>query len=190
LPWPAFVPVRSMHSLVLHCVAPQWRPTAPGPVAGALADAGLIGAAQGDDTLLYCAGEQFLSLVMFLGCSPQISLSEADAGDGQPVCRIRLHHFEEVTLVESQPSPALRCASCRAAQQRPSPLQYNQQQVCVKCGVSVPLYRYDWRRGAGFGRFFVEIENVFPHEAVPADLLMSILESLSGSRWEYFYLSR
>jgi len=179
-----------MHSLLLHCDVPQWRPTAPDAVARVLADAGLIGAAQGSDVLLYGAGEQFLSLVTFLGCSPRISLTEADAADGQPLCRIRLHDFDDVTLLESQPPPALRCAGCRAAQPRPVSLHYDWRQPCAKCGVSLPLHRCDWRRGAAFGRFFVEIENVFPHEAVPADLLMSRLESLSDSRWDYFYLSR
>ena len=179
-----------MHSLLLYCETPLWRPMAPEHVARVLEDTGLIGAAKNSGELLYRAGEQFLSLITFLGCSPQVSVTEDEATDGQPVCRVRLHDFENVQLLESCPPPALRCARCRVPQQRPSSLDYDQQLSCAKCGESAPLYQFDWRRGAGFGRFFVEIENVFPHEALPADRLISALEALSGSRWNYCYLSR
>ena len=179
-----------MHSLLLSCKDPLWRPVSPDHVAGALTAVGLTGEREEGEALLYRAGERFLTLIMFLGCSPQISLTAREAENGQPVCRIRLHDFRTVQLLESRPAPALRCAACRASQKRPPSLEYDLQQYCSGCGESVPLYQLDWRRGAGFGRFFVEVEHVFPHEAVPADGLMSILEALSGSRWDYFYLSR
>lgn len=179
-----------MHSLLLYCEEPLWRPASPNHVVRTITDAGLVGEAEDDDAFLFRAGEQFLSLITFLGCSPQVSMAEDDAVDGQPVCRIRLHDFEDVHLLESRPAPALRCVACRALQQRPLSLEFDRQQTCVKCGESALLHQFDWRRGAGFGQFFVEIENVFPHEAVPADGLISVLEQQSGSRWNYFYLSR
>ncbi len=179
-----------MHSLFLLCEVPTWHPAPVGSVVRVLENAGLIGAMESGEDHRYQAGEQFLSLIMFLGCSPQISLTDAAATDGQPVCRIRLHEFKDVQLMESRPPPALRCPACRATFPRPSAPAYDRQQGCSACGESVPLYRLDWRRNAGFGRFFVEIENVFPHEAVPADRLTSVLEALSGNRWDYFYLSR
>ncbi len=179
-----------MHSLYLHCQDPLWRPASPDHVAGVLSGAGLAGAREEGEAPLYRAGERFRTLVMFLGCSPGVSLTAQQAADGQPVCRIRLHDFRDVQLLESRPVPAPRCAACRAPQERPTSLAYDRLQHCSGCGESVPLYRLDWRRGAGFGRFFVEIEHVFPHEAVPADGLMSILEALSGKAWDYFYLSR
>ncbi len=143
-----------------------------------------------EDEPMFEAGEHFLALVTFLGCSPQISLTDDAAANGQPVCRIRLHDFEVVRLLESRPAQALRCAACRTPQPRPSVLNHDLVLTCSKCGEASPLSSYDWRRTAAFGRFFVEIENVFPHEAVPADKLMSMLGTLSGSRWDYFYLTR
>lgn len=139
---------------------------------------------------MYAVGEHFLSLVTFLGCAPQISLTDEAAVQGQPVCRICLHDFDAVQLLESQPASTLRCAACRTPQRRPSEPEHNQQLTCPECGESSPLFRFDWRRSAAFGCFFVEIENVFPHEAVPADRLMEALEALSGHGWDYFYLSR
>jgi len=179
-----------MHSLVLYCHAPLWRSATTQPVVRVLEETGLIGLVKGGGGMLYGAGEHFLARIMFLGCSPQISLNDEAASNGQPVCRIRLHHYENVQLLESHPAPALRCLSCRTPFQRPSSLKYDQLQTCVKCGESALLHQIDWRRGAAFGRFFVEIENVFPHEAVPADRLMSVLEALSDERWDYFYFSR
>ena len=179
-----------MHSLFLHCENPLWRPDSAGEVARLLGGMGLTGAAQADDALLFDAGEQFLALVMFLGCSPQVSLDAQAAADGQPVCRVRLHEAPAVRLLASRPAPALRCPACRAPQSCPDPVAYDRVLTCAACAESFPLHRLDWRRGAGFGCFFVEIENIFPHEAVPADGLMSGLEAFSGARWQYFYLSR
>lgn len=179
-----------MHSLVLCCDEPLWRPAAPAQLAGVLQEAGLAGQQKDTEGLIFAAGEHFLSLVMFLGCAPQISLTDNDAVDGQPVCRIRLHIFETVTLLESQPAPVLRCPACRSPQPRPSRPDYNLLLRCSACGEATPLFRYDWRRSAGFGRCMVEIENVFPHEAVPADRLTAVLESMSGHSWDYFYLGR
>lgn len=178
-----------MHSLVLYCDEPLWRPASLVRLAGVLQDTGLAGSQKDGEGLVFAAGEHFLSLVTFLGCAPQISLTEDDAVHGQPVCRIRLHDYRAVQLLESQSAPALRCSRCRSPQLRPSEPDYSQQLSCPACGESSPLFRFDWRRSAAFGRCFVEIENVFPHEAVPADRLMAALELLSGCSWDYFYLS-
>ncbi len=179
-----------MHSLVLHCSDPCWRPAHASDVADVLARLGLTGAARPDVPGLYAAGDAFLSLVTFLGCAPQISLTEADAREGQPVCRVRLHRFDTTTLLASAPPPAPRCPSCRAGVCVPPEAPFDGEIGCAGCGEEHLLHRLDWRRGAGFGRCFVEVENVYPHEAVPAEVLLERLAELSAVRWDYFYLSR
>ena len=46
----------------------------------------------------------------------------------------------------------------------------------------------NWRKSAGFARQFIEIFNVYPNEAVPADALLSALQQASGVTWKYFYV--
>ena len=59
---------------------------------------------------------------------------------------------------------------------------------CPDCGLENPPWGYDWREKAGFGRLFVQIEEVFPGEAVPTPGLLEILENSSGCAWERFYI--
>lgn len=55
------------------------------------------------------------------------------------------------------------------------------------CGHVVAAPRARWRHTAGFGRLFVEIPGIYPHEAVPADRLLDALAAATGVRWDYFY---
>lgn len=51
---------------------------------------------------------------------------------------------------------------------------------------SVP-WLYNWRKSAGFARFFIEITEIYPKEAIPQPGLLSALETMSDERWKYFY---
>jgi hypothetical protein len=46
----------------------------------------------------------------------------------------------------------------------------------------------DWKQQAGFGRRLIEVEEVFPGEAVPTQSLLDLLKRASGSGWRYFYI--
>ena len=60
-------------------------------------------------------------------------------------------------------------------------------QSCRHCGEKIAIDAPDWRRNAGAGRFFVQITEVFPGEAVPLPALMAQLRA-EGDDWDYFYL--
>jgi hypothetical protein len=46
----------------------------------------------------------------------------------------------------------------------------------------------NWRQLAGFGRFFIEVWGIFPHEAVPTEKLLKQLASHTpGVSWSFFY---
>ena len=62
--------------------------------------------------------------------------------------------------------------------------------TCSSCGANAEASELNWRQGAGFGRFFMEIQNVFPGEAVPGDELLRALEASTGTPWTYFYATR
>jgi NAD-dependent SIR2 family protein deacetylase len=80
-----------------------------------------------------------------------------------------------------------RCESCRKRiddwQQRGQKLA-----VCPHCGHQQDPATYDFKQSAGFGRFLLKIENIFPQEAIPSQRLLNILQqACNGATWHYFY---
>jgi hypothetical protein len=61
---------------------------------------------------------------------------------------------------------------------------------CDKCHEEVSLYQLAWRHTAGFGRMFIDVYSIYPHEGVPTEQLLIMLEKASGTPWEYFYTDR
>jgi hypothetical protein len=59
--------------------------------------------------------------------------------------------------------------------------------TCTRCGAATEVGRLDWRRSAGIGRFFVQILDVFPEEAVPLHRLLDELAEAGCGAWRYFY---
>ncbi|HFD80901.1 MAG TPA: hypothetical protein ENK05_11015 [Gammaproteobacteria bacterium] len=174
-----------MPSLYLRAVDPRWRPAETGELLRLLDALGLLVAQDlvTDDRL--SPGDAFLKLVMFLGCSPSVTLEPA--ADGQSSCYLRLLLFDEVRFLCARPPPVVRCPRCRARAAVAEPHRYGQVFLCPACGHEHAVEDLDWRRAAAFGRCFIEIGGVFPHEAVPADRLLERLEGFSACRWDYFY---
>jgi hypothetical protein len=178
-----------MPSLLLHADDPRWHPADPQSLAGILLELGLIRPSTASDPVAgFRAGEQFLRLVMFLGCSPQVVLAPELAEQGQAVCHIRLRHYREVTLLTGKAKPAVRCTKCRAAVDLSSAGSFEALYSCQQCGNESRLSDLDWRQSAGFGRCFVEISGIYPQEAVPSDKLLKALRAYSHCTWKYFYI--
>lgn len=158
----------------------------------ALSTAGFIGTPLADRTDAYLVGERFLQLIAFSGCAVRIELSRG--GDG-PFCHVRFAGpFDQPRFLEGLNTRPPRCRNCR------SPLQGWREDLahwrrdrtmgipCPACGEPRPPWAYDWRDKAGFGRFFIQIEEVFPSEAAPTPELTKLLERTSGSQWSHFYI--
>ena len=97
-----------MPALLLHADDPAWCPADTGVLIGALESAGLIGApwVRAGRTE-YRAGDAFLKLVTFLGCSPQVALDPRQAADGQKVCSLAFESFADIVFLSSHPLPAM-----------------------------------------------------------------------------------
>jgi hypothetical protein len=158
-------------------------------LAATLRDLGLIGRlTASEDVAEFQAGERFLKLVTFLGCSPQIVLDPELAGAGQALCYIRLISYREVTLLTGKSKPAVRCPKCRAIVELSNAGSFAAPYQCQQCGNTSRVSDLDWRQTAGFGRCFIEINGIYPHEAVPADNLLNALKDYSHCQWKYFYI--
>ncbi len=59
---------------------------------------------------------------------------------------------------------------------------------CPSCGTTHRAWDWDWRSHGGWGRLFVELNDIFPGEAVPTPALMRVLREASELSWRYFYL--
>ena len=177
-----------MPSLFLHADDPLWQPQQSGALVTLLQELGLLGSEAGfNGPGRYCAGPGFLQLLMFLGCSPQVALAPGQAVGGQAVCSIRLLAFDEPVFLLARPLPAVRCAQCRASASLPPEFTFTTQYRCSTCGATAGAADLDWRQGAGCGCFFIEVNGVYPQEAIPSDKLLQELGRFSRCNWKYFF---
>lgn len=176
-----------MPSLFLHAGDPLWVPGDLDDLLRALDELGLIAAGPATGENCYAAGSRFLRLVTFLGCSPQVTLDPDQAGDGQAACFLRPHLYPEVRFISGAQPARVRCPRCRSPFAETGAAIHDTLFTCGDCGETLPVSAFDWRQSAGFGRCFLEIGGIYPHEAVPSDKLLDRLQAFSGSDWRHFY---
>lgn len=169
------------HYLILHPADPEWAPQDPAGFESLLRQTGLIGRQL--EAASFSAGPAYLELITYLGCSPQISLGETDSST-----RIHLSGPFDRQRFLSTTNARPRCRSCRQTIDLQKITHLADETVtCPHCKTSGHAAKLDWRRKAGWGRFFIEISNVFESEAVPGEALLEELAKASGLAWEYFY---
>lgn len=132
----------------------------------------------------YYAGDRFLELVSFMGCSPAIQL---EAGESKSFCFIRLHHYDNATLITSEKQfRAPQCPQCN----KPIPGWNNSDTPNASCGNCLTTSSYEqlnWRKMAGYANYFIEITDIFPKEAIPQSSLLETIQQSTGTEWKYFY---
>jgi hypothetical protein len=60
--------------------------------------------------------------------------------------------------------------------------------ACPACGEQRPPWDWDWKGNAGYGRFFVEVEEIFPGEALPSPALDTALADITAAPWRHFHV--
>lgn len=177
-----------MPSLLLFPGDPRWVPGERRAFMASLAELGLIAAAdRSDDTGAYHPGPEYLALVMFLGCSPRVSFDPLHNDEGQAAGLLRCHIYSEVRFVAPATLAKARCPRCRAPAGPVDVTAYDRPFLCTKCGWMSTVSDLDWRQVAGFGRCFLDIGGIHPHEAVPSDRLLESLRDRSMCDWRYCY---
>ncbi len=141
----------------------------------------------------FLAGEKFLDLIAFMGCSPEIKLEPGD--DDRPYCHVRLIlGTASIEFHSGSQTHTPRCPHCRSPvndwKRKISAWLENGAEAlwsCEACQHKAEPWQYNWRKSAGFGRCFIEINNIFPKEAKPQQQLLDTLNSHYGVGWHYFY---
>lgn len=166
-------------------------------LASCLTTAGLAGEAITQDVYTpnqrYMAGENFLDLIAFLGCSPHIRL-EPDK-DHQSFCHVNIVRNQQQSIVFRQGAQTKppRCPVCRKPLRDwrmliPSgALTDEHNWRCPECGRDALPWQFDWRKTAGFGRCFIEITDIYPKEALPQSSLLDTLAHQFSMSWTWFY---
>jgi len=176
--------------LILTPSDPLSAPASTRALLASLKDLGLLGPAIDPARGSYLAGERFLELISFMGCSPHVELEPGPDG-GENFCHIALiGPLDQPLLMTGPYTTPPRCPACR------SRLEGWQERVtavdapltCGRCGEDFPASQLTWRRSGGFARIAVEVRNVFPNEAVPVPELMKRLARDTGEDWTYFYV--
>jgi len=160
----------------------------------ALSDGGLLGSLLPGREDAFLVGDRFLTLVTFAGCSVQLELAAPPDGSGA-FCHLRLlGPYAYPRLLQGRNTRPPRCRGCRAPlrdwQERHSSVEQHPDTPvpCPACGEHRPLWDWDWKGNAGFGRFFLSVEEVFPGEATPAPALIELLKEETGATWRHFYI--
>ncbi len=147
----------------------------------------------------YCVGDAFLSSITFMGCSPYIEFeppAELQKNDAADFCFIRLssskqtnfmYHAGQFEKLKTVP----RCQQCRKVisdwPDNAARLNRHWQLNCPHCDMALSPTDLDWRKASGLGNIFMQVMNVYLQEAVPTEAFMQQLESITQSKWFYFY---
>lgn len=138
----------------------------------------------------YTAGKEFINLLTFLGCSPDIKLSP---NDGENYCTVSIPDAHEtVTLLGYTSTVIPRCPSCKHKisdwkQHFHDWKQGDHVYSCTECQAQTPVANLKWRQEGGYGHSCVVVNHIHPHEAVPSEKLLNTLQQASATAWSYFY---
>jgi len=137
----------------------------------------------------YYAGNNFISLVSFLGCSPNIQLTPED---GENFCFVEFSDtYPHSQLLGYCLSVKPKCPYCKAKIENwKDTAEYqlaSSLYLCRKCNTVMPLSDLKWRQEGGYGHISISITNIHPHEAVPAEKILHVLKDASNFEWDYFY---
>ncbi len=188
-----------IRKMVLFPARPEALPDRPAALPEQLVALGLLGEQfSWQGALHYCAGEDFLALITFLGCAPSVCLTPPQHGDvaGDAFCHVRL--TGPLPDMQYRVNAAGLQVRCRCGHREAdwqvmltawenAPQTYRW--TCPKCAQASAPPDLKWRHAAAFGRFFIEIWGIYPHEALPSEKLLESLRKASGVAWRFAYVS-
>jgi len=136
----------------------------------------------------YLPAERFLKLITFLGCSPNINLFPVK---GENHCFISFIKPSEQTVCVGHTSTVNpKCPICTkriANWKKTSWTLAGEMCCCDKCQQQTLYAELNWKQECGFARCGFEVNHIYPHEAVPTDKLLNLLNQVSGFDWDYCY---
>jgi hypothetical protein len=187
----------SAGKLILHPQAALSPPPGQRALVSAVSEIGLVGEMLDSppERQRFLAGERFLQLVSFLGCSPHIELEPPTTGSDDFCYLEVLGPWAPPRLLRGRNTRPPGCPSCGRrknglpAQLRPwAELPEALRWKCGHCGAEHHPAQWNWRQQGGAARIALSINGIFPSEALPSDALLGTLKALNGEPWGYCYI--
>lgn len=185
----------SLPSLLLYPRDPDYVPDDPAELVSVLQAAGLFGEPISDlPGERYQAGAAFLQHISFLGCSPAVEFEPQQPGD-ETFCHVGIRHSERLQFRGGPQQVHVHCRQCRHRENdwntiidgwQADPEHYRY--TCPQCATESVATDLNWRKTGAFARLFIELFNIYPHEAVPTDGIMKRLREATGVEWKYIYV--
>jgi len=129
----------------------------------------------------YLVGDDFLSHLTFMGCSPNIELEPQT--DDKPFCYIALNRSGKSQFIAGSNLKKARCTYCKG---EVSKLDVNA--LCAHCDKPLALTKINWRKTAFVAKVWITIGNIYELEAIPNDALLSTLQRTTGVQWKPAYI--
>lgn len=148
---------------------------------------------EGEQEGRYKVGEAFLSLICFMGCSPNI---EIEPQENSPFCYVEIPKKNQRQFMAGENVKKVKCPCCKAIQTQlaSSLLAVNEEalltQKCAECGEGLNPAKLNWRKSAFIAKTWVLLGNIYEAEAVPNEKLLAALQQLSGCAWQYAYIRK
>jgi len=138
----------------------------------------------------FFTGDHYLDYIAYMGCSPsiQFDISGTNGDPDSSFCHVKIHLYDAERLIVSQKhARAPHCPNCSKPVNNWQDNRNGAQILCDQCNSTADIKEYNWRKMAGYARLFIEITDIFPKEAIPQQLLLDELNTISKTGWLYFY---
>lgn len=133
---------------------------------------------------LFATGNEFVSLLTFMGCSPNIEL---EPKDDIPFCYIEIENHDTNQLKAGKNLKPANCPNCNSAIKtfiQNKDLQFE----CPECSSKYDFQNLNWRKSAFIAKCWITIGNIYESEAIPSDQLLSALQKETNQLWKAAYI--
>jgi hypothetical protein len=150
----------------------------------------------------YHPGQNFFDFITFES-SHNVVILESDGRnlkpskvvDSRSICQIYVTEVDEIEdIIVSSITNLATCPNCQSEVEDwgevVSEWYENRENAfwqCLGCQKKFRAYELNWHRTAGFARYSIKIEQIYPETAFPTSTLLNLLRDITGEEWTYMY---
>lgn len=125
----------------------------------------------------FSVGGRFLSLLTFMGCSPDIELQPQE---DSAYCYVEFTSATQPQFISGSNLKKAHCPQCKEPVSAPL--------MCEHCKQRLDPATLNWRKTAFYASSWITIGNIYELEAIPSDQLLTILQKETTARWKPAYI--
>jgi hypothetical protein len=120
---------------------------------------------------------------------------EPESPGSEQFCHVGMQVSDKLQFRGGPQQVQVHCRQCRHRETDWSGIiedwqadRKNYRYTCPECDAQTPATGLNWRKTGAFARLFIELYNIYPHEAVPTDGILKRLREITGVEWKYIYV--